>query len=80
MVVGDLVQQLAVLLLGAGAHLVQTDVLPQCVDVLLPVLRVVRHPGYQAFAQVGLAETKTEVRHFLLPALQTEDLRHGLHI
>ena len=74
MVVGDLVQQLAVLLFCAGADLVKADVLPEGVDVLLPVLRVVRHPGYQALTQVSLTKTETEVRHFLLAALQTEDL------
>merc|ERR1719336_1745246 len=55
-VVGDLVQQLAVLLLGARAHLVQAHVLPQCVNMLLPVVRVVAHPGDESLAEVCLSE------------------------
>ena len=46
----------------------KADVLPEGVDVLLPLLQIVLHPGYQSLAHVSLTEAEREVRNFFLVA------------
>ena len=58
----------------------KADVLPESVDVLLPLVQVMLHPGYQAFTNIRLAKAEREVGHFLLVAFQTEDLAHRDHV
>ena len=43
---------------GLKLDLVKADVLPEGVDVLLPLLKIVLNPGYQALTNISL--TKAE--------------------